>query len=57
MAFLAELERVAQAVEARLDRLLAQDRGNAPQGARLAEAMRYAALGGGKRLRPCLLIE
>ena len=57
MAFLAELERVAQVVEARLDRLLAQDRGNAPQGARLAEAMRYAALGGGKRLRPFLLIE
>ncbi len=57
MAFLAELERVAQAVEARLDRLLAQNRGAAPQGARLAEAMRYAALGGGKRLRPFLLIE
>ena len=57
MAFLAELERVAQAVEGRLDRLLAQNRGEAPQGARLSEAMRYAALGGGKRLRPFLLIE
>ena len=57
MAFLAELERVAQAVEGRLDRLLAQNRGEAPLGARLSEAMRYAALGGGKRLRPLLLIE
>ncbi len=57
MALLTELERVAQAVEGRLDRLLAQNRGEAPQGARLAEAMRYAALGGGKRLRPFLLIE
>jgi farnesyl diphosphate synthase len=57
MAFLAELERVAQAVEGRLDRLLAENRGEAPQGARLAEAMRYAALGGGKRLRPFLLME
>ena len=57
MAFLAELERVAQAVEGRLDRLLAQNRGESPQGARLSEAMRYAALGGGKRLRPFLLIE
>ena len=57
MAFLAELERVAQAVEGRLDRLLAQNRGEAPLGARLSEAMRYAALGGGKRLRPFLLIE
>jgi farnesyl diphosphate synthase len=57
MAFLAELERVAQAVEGRLDRLLAQNRGKAPEGARLSDAMRYAALGGGKRLRPFLLIE
>jgi farnesyl diphosphate synthase len=57
MALLTELERVAQAVEGRLDRLLAPHRGEAPQGARLAEAMRYAALGGGKRLRPFLLIE
>jgi farnesyl diphosphate synthase len=57
MAFLAELERVAQAVEGRLDRLLAENRGDAPPRARLAEAMRYATLGGGKRLRPFLLIE
>ncbi len=57
MALLEELERVAQAVEGRLDRLLAQNRGDAPHGAKLADAMRYAALGGGKRLRPFLLIE
>jgi farnesyl diphosphate synthase len=55
MAFLAQLERVAGAVEARLDRLLPEPRPQAPAG--LGEAMRYAALGGGKRLRPFLLIE
>src|SRR3990172_6535220 len=57
MAFLTELERVAGAVEGRLDRLLAQRSGPAPLGARLGQAMHYAALGGGKRLRPFLLIE
>jgi farnesyl diphosphate synthase len=57
MAFLTELERVADAVEGRLDRLLAQSLNPAPVGAKLGQAMRYAALGGGKRLRPFLLIE
>ena len=61
MTFLTQLERVACAVEERLDRLLAQDpvqeRGPSPGGAELGQAMRYAALGGGKRLRPFLLIE
>ena len=61
MALLAELERIACAVERWLDRLLtqslAQDPGPAPLGTRLGQAMRYAALGGGKRLRPFLLIE
>jgi len=57
MAFLTELERVADAVEGRLDRLLAQSLNPAPLGAKLGQAMRYAALGGGKRLRPFLLIE
>jgi farnesyl diphosphate synthase len=57
MALLAELERVAQAVQQRLDRQLAQEGAKTPQGSRLSEAMRYAALGGGKRLRPFLLIE
>lgn len=43
---------VAAEVEAELDALLPQPRGPA---ARLAEAMRYAALGGGKRLRAALV--
>jgi farnesyl diphosphate synthase len=55
MAFLAQLERVASAVEAQLDRLLPQGQAQGPAG--LGQAMRYAALGGGKRLRPLLLIE
>jgi farnesyl diphosphate synthase len=55
MAFPTELERVACAVEAKLDRLLAPAAG--PWEAKLTEAMRYAVLGGGKRLRPFLLIE
>jgi farnesyl diphosphate synthase len=57
MTFLAELERVAQAVEVELDHLLAASAAPAPGGARLVQAMRYAALGGGKRVRPFLLIE
>jgi farnesyl diphosphate synthase len=57
MTFLAELERVAQAVEVELDRLLAPSAAPAPGGAGLAQAMRYAALGGGKLIRPFLLIE
>jgi farnesyl diphosphate synthase len=56
MSFLAELERVAGAVERRLDRLLAKT-GERPEAKRLGEAMRYAALSGGKRLRPFLLVE
>lgn len=44
----------AAAVEAELDRLLAPVPG--PRG-RVVEAMRYACLGGGKRLRPFLVIE
>ncbi|MEZ0282784.1 polyprenyl synthetase family protein [Methyloceanibacter sp.] len=51
-----ELERVAGLIEWRLDELLSSE--PAPSGQeRLIEAMRYAALGGGKRLRPFLLIE
>lgn len=56
MSFLAQLERVAGALEGRLDRLLATT-GDRPEDKRLGEAMRYAALGGGKRLRPFLLVE
>jgi farnesyl diphosphate synthase len=44
---------VAEEVEAVLDRALPEAGG--PQ-ARLHEAMRYAMLGGGKRIRPCLVV-
>jgi len=57
MAFLADLERIAGAVEARLGQFLAESLLGVPESARLGQAMRYAALGGGKRLRPFLLIE
>jgi farnesyl diphosphate synthase len=56
MAFETELERDGRLVEARLAELLASDGASSAGGERLAEAMRYAALGGGKRLRPFLLI-
>jgi len=48
----AALARGAEAVEQKLDRLLPQVDG--PEG-RLAEAMRYAVLGEGKRIRPTLV--
>ncbi|WP_022729715.1 polyprenyl synthetase family protein [Fodinicurvata sediminis] len=48
------LARAAERVEAELDRLLPVPR---DERAPLGEAMRYAVLGGGKRLRPFLLIE
>jgi farnesyl diphosphate synthase len=51
-AFDTALARHAEAIEAALGGLLPQPAG--PQ-ARLHEAMRYAALGGGKRLRPFLV--
>ena len=54
MAFLTELERVARLVEGRLDQLLGAP---VPRATDLAQAMRYAVLGGGKRLCPYLLIE
>ncbi|MGD9502526.1 MAG: polyprenyl synthetase family protein [Methyloceanibacter sp.] len=56
MSMLSQLERLAGAIEDRLDRLLANT-GQSPEARRLGEAMRYAALGGGKRLRPFLLVE
>ena len=50
----AALAAAAAAVEGRLEALLAETgRGHR----RLVEAMRYAALGGGKRLRPFLVLE
>src|SRR5918999_3306891 len=56
MTFPQRLEECAARTEARLGHLLADPSlGDAP--ARLAAAMRYAALGGGKRFRPFLVIE
>ena len=57
MTFHEQLERAAGLVETRLDALLGNG-GGAPvaKSGTLAEAMRYAVLGGGKRLRPFLLI-
>jgi len=49
----AQMGTVAEEVEAALDRVLPQASG--PQ-ARLHEAMRYAMLGGGKRIRPFLVV-
>lgn len=61
MSFAQSLAARAVAVEARLAALLDEKSlaGEAPdaQSARLIEAMRHAALGGGKRLRPFLLME
>jgi farnesyl diphosphate synthase len=56
MSFTHELERIAGLVEARLDQLLIPEPAGTASMSDLAEAMRYAALGGGKRLRPFLLI-
>ena len=56
MAFSQELERVARLIEARLDELIPPEATRSGE-ARLIEAMRYAVLGGGKRLRPYLLME
>jgi len=52
--FKSELDTVAKAVETALDYWLPK-----PEGAQgvVAEAMRYAALGGGKRLRPFLMVQ
>jgi farnesyl diphosphate synthase len=53
------LDAAAEDVEAELDRLLAPAPlvGEIARPARLLEAMRYVTLGGGKRLRPFLVIE
>jgi farnesyl diphosphate synthase len=57
--FEARLSFVADATEHMLDRLLSADPlpGETVRPSRFLEAMRYACLGGGKRLRPFLLIE
>jgi farnesyl diphosphate synthase len=51
------LAQVAGDVEGVLDRLLSPGEAPAPGEARLWEAMRYATLGGGKRLRAYLAVE
>ena len=56
MEFSQQLERSARLVEARLARLL-DDAAAAGAPQRLVDAMRHAALGGGKRLRPFLVLE
>jgi farnesyl diphosphate synthase len=56
MTFPQRLARCAALVESRLEALLS-DREVGFVSRRLADAMRYAALGGGKRLRPFLVIE
>ena len=57
--FQSKIAAVAADVELTLEALLAPDPlpGEIVRPARLLDAMRYAALGGGKRLRPFLLIE
>jgi farnesyl diphosphate synthase len=55
--FAERLEAHRNAVEKRLRHLLGDVRGGPLAPVRLAEAMRYAALGGGKRFRPFLVIE
>jgi farnesyl diphosphate synthase len=57
MSFASELQRLASLVEARLDQLLKPGQAGGTRPAELAQAMRYAVLGGGKRLRPFLLIN
>ena len=55
--FEARLAEAGKAVERRLGELLSPDRPGASEAGRLGEAMRYAVLGGGKRLRPFLVME
>lgn len=55
--FQAHLAEVAGETEALLDRLLTPPEKTAPGEARLWEAMRYATLGAGKRLRAYLAVE
>ncbi len=57
--FAARLVATAEATESMLDALLQPQRlpGEKTRPERLLEAMRYGALGGGKRLRPFLVVE
>jgi farnesyl diphosphate synthase len=57
--FMQSLEQVAADTERSLDQLLAKKpaTGELARPSRLLEAMRYASLGGGKRVRPFLVVE
>jgi farnesyl diphosphate synthase len=57
--FTARLDAVAAEIDDLLDRLLSEkrERDEIARPARLLEAMRYAVLSGGKRIRPFLVIE
>jgi farnesyl diphosphate synthase len=57
--FTARLDALAAEIDDLLERLLSGEReaGEIARPPRLLEAMRYATLGGGKRLRPFLLVE
>ena len=59
LQFRERLDAVAAATEQMLDTLLSPDAapGEIVRPARMLEAMRYSSLGGGKRLRPFLLVE
>jgi farnesyl diphosphate synthase len=57
MSFLRVLEDAAAAVDKRLEQLLAGESRATDAASGLGPAMRYAVLGGGKRLRPFLLIQ
>ncbi|MEG6507884.1 farnesyl diphosphate synthase [Methyloligella sp. 2.7D] len=56
MSFLSELERIAARTEQHLDTLFASHL-KGDDRARLGKAMHYAMFGGGKRIRPYLLIK
>src|SRR5688572_22014933 len=58
-AFPAALAAVAECIEALLEELLSDEvrPGEAARPPRLLAAMRHATLAGGKRLRPCLVVE
>jgi farnesyl diphosphate synthase len=57
MRFADKITSTAALIEQRLSDYLTGARGPVSPPEQLAQAMRYAALGGGKRLRPVLLIE
>jgi farnesyl diphosphate synthase len=59
VSFASRLDAVANEVEGLLDRLLAAaaEDGEISRPRRLLDAMRYGSLGGGKRLRPFLVVE